>query len=131
MLKKFLALSLLVAGFQASASELDQPANRPNALVVREDAAGRRDVYKVDLDSKVVTDDAALAATSRLNDSNRVAATNGELDRTSSTEAWHYWYNYGYSSYYYSYSYYSYSYYYYPTYSYYWGGYRYSYYWCY
>ncbi len=145
-MKRFLQVAALglFAGFSAAqATELDpKPAQRPSALIVREDANGQRVVFKSDLSTAVNSDEAAVQALAKLDASKQVATRSSELDDGSSTEAWYsyygstygYGYNYGYNyNYYYGYRPYGYynTYYYYPTYSYYYGSYRYSYYWCY
>jgi hypothetical protein len=125
------ALALAVVAFGAQANELDPtPAQRPTALVVRTDAAGKSEVFKADLVASVANDAQALAAAQSLSDANKVQPKLGsELDNDSSSEAWYYWGGYYGYSYAYSYRSWGYNYYYYPTYSYCYGPYTYSYYW--
>lgn len=135
MKKSAIAILGLFVAAGAMASELDAPApaDVPNALVVRVDASGKREVFKANLKAAVKSDEAAQEALAAVADANRITPKAGsELDKTSSQEAWCYYYNpyyYGSYSYGYSYAYYGYSYWYRPTYSYCGGAYSYYYYW--
>jgi hypothetical protein len=129
MHKLFITALLVSASVQAT--ELDPtPVGAPNEIIVREDASGNREVFKVAQQVGVTDDEAAIAVIE-----NYVTADNkvetlvaeSELDQVSSTEAWYYWgrnwygYNYSYNWYghiyhyrpYFSYNYRSYSYFYY------------------
>ncbi len=125
----------------AQAHELDRVQSAPQGLIVREDAQGNKEFFRDNGTVKITSEAAAaeLAKTAAV-DSNKIAAPAielSELDRTTSNEAWfYYWgagwgwggYGWGYPSYYGLYygGYYNY---YYPAYAWGWGGYRYSY-WC-
>ena len=127
-----LLLAALLISVSAQATELDPtPVSVPQEIVVREDASGNREVFKV-ADQIGVSDvtSAVAVVENYVTAENKVSAVvaEGELDRVSSTEAWYYWgysnwygYNYSYNYYgrsynyrpYYSYNYLSYNYYYY------------------
>ena len=115
------------------AGELDNTVGAaPQGLVVRVDASGNREMFKADMTTKV-TDEATAADTNTrfVKNENRIAkvAPASELDRSTSTEAWYYWYAPSYmGSYYYSYWSSSYRYTYYPCYNWYARGYSYYYY---
>ena len=129
-----IALTSLNFGTAAQAGELDQGGvSAPRGLIVRVDASGNREAFKADYAAKVSDDSAAAEAAAEFaHDQNRVTpvAAAGELDRTSSSEAWFYWsaptYFGGYT---YSYWNYGYSWNYYPCYRWNWGSYSYYYYW--
>jgi hypothetical protein len=136
---KSVILFLALASASAFAGELDRnpSASVPRGVIVREDAAGNREVYRSDLEAAPTTDAAAAEAVAiAVNPENRIAnvIAGTELDRTSSTEAWYCWntpyyyggYNYAYTySYYYANTFYNYQ----PFYNWYGYGYRYYYYW--
>jgi hypothetical protein len=128
------ALAMVFMGATAaSAGELDSSAPvAPQGVIVRVDASGTREVFKANVTTQVSSDQAAAAAVSQfVSTENAVAKVSpaSELDRTSSNEAWYYWYNPSYySSYYYSYSYSNYSYNYYPCYNWSYGSYSYYFY---
>jgi hypothetical protein len=130
----FAAWSLIsmIAAPAAFAGELDVTPSAPQGIIVRVDGNGTREVFKAALEAKIVDSQAAATATSQfVTEANRIQKVKSasELDRTSSNEAWCYWYSPSYyGSYYYSYSYANYSYSYYPTYSWNWGAYSYYYY---
>ncbi|HXH76184.1 MAG TPA: hypothetical protein VNJ08_14535 [Bacteriovoracaceae bacterium] len=135
MHKLLLAALFLSASVQAT--ELDpSTANIPQEIVVREDAQGNREVFKVAPKANVGDADAAVAVVENfVKASNKVSTVvaAGELDRTSSTEAWYYYYNFnvGYNyGYNYSYNWYGSNYNYSPYYSYNYGHYNYYYYRC-
>ena len=122
---------LTIAGAHAQVGELD-PQVAPEELIVRVDAQGNREVFKVVAKSNVENDQAAAeAVASFVKAANKVSTVvaESELDRVSSTDSWYYCYNpyfsYGYN---YGYSYYGYNYYYTPYYSYNYGYYNYYYY---
>ncbi len=77
----------------------------PKGLIVRQDAFGNDTVFKADLDS--IRDDASakLAVETFVKPENQIAGAKplSELDQTTSTQAWYYWYapTYGYNYYYY------------------------------
>ena len=128
-----LATALAALAAPAMANELDHAAgSAPQALIVREDASGNREVFKANPQGQVT--DAAAAekvATQFATEANRIAQVmpSSELDRSASSEAWYSWYSPYYSgSYYYSYQSYNYSWNYYPCYSWNWSSYRYYYY---
>jgi hypothetical protein len=124
---------LATSAVTASAGELDGTTAAPHGIIVRVDANGNREVFKADMAARVASDKSAADAASQfVTDANRVAQVTpaSELDRTSSTEAWCYWYAPSYyGSYYYSYYSYNYSWNYYPSYSWNWYNYSYYYYW--
>jgi hypothetical protein len=138
----FFAL-LLACAAPAMAGELDANTHFSHGLIVRVNAQGAREVFKADVTSQVETADDAVAANAKfLKDANRIAQVSpgSELDRTSSSEAWFYWYAPAYTGYYYyTYNYvapavayypaYTYSIAYYPTYTINAYGYQYYYYW--
>ncbi|MGK5082779.1 hypothetical protein WDW37_05685 [Bdellovibrionota bacterium FG-1] len=126
-------LSTLGAASVFASSELDRTsAAAPHGLVVRKDASGTVEFFKADVSAKVNSDaQASEAATQFAKDENRIAkvAPSSELDRSSSSEAWYYWYAPSYiGSYYYSYWRAGYTWNYYPSYSWYSRGYSYYYY---
>ncbi len=115
------------------ASELDPQIMVPQEIIVREDASGNRQVFKVS-DKKEVSDaDSAIKAIDTFvtaeNQVTSVLAEN-ELDRTTSTEAWYYYYTPRWYGYNYGYYYGGYNYYYRPYYNYSYGYYNYYYYRC-
>lgn len=142
LIRLFAASALILGAVSASANELDPVApNAPEALIVRENAQGEREIFKAGLKAEV--NDAAAAKKAVENfvtNDNRVQdiQQGTELDQVSSDDSWHYWYDYSYSYRPYSYTYYTYNCYnggyryvysYRPvTYSYYSYGYRYYYY---
>ena len=122
---------------QAQASELDPvvDSSAPQGLVVRISSDGKRELYKADLQKGIVESSAgaAEALQNTLKEENKVESVTpaSELDRTTSDESWHWFWNAlssigGYYSYNYSCGgrYYSY----YPSYTYNYGGYQYNYY---
>ena len=126
-------LAGLMAATTAFAGELDSAvSSAPQGLVVRVDAQGNREVFKADSAAKVTSDATAEAVAAEYAvAAHQVAkiAPASELDRTTSSEAWYYWYapTY-YGSYYYTYWNTGYSWNYYPCYRWYWQGYNYFYY---
>lgn len=135
MCSVLLAITSLVnvAGAQAQSTELDPQVAAPREIIVRVDAAGNAEVFKVATKANIKNDsEAALAINSFVNNTNKVqnVISESELDQVSSTESWYYWYapyyyNYGYS---YSYNYYGYNFNYSPYYYYNYGYYNYYYY---
>ena len=139
MMKGTTSLFVLLSAFSvgALASELDPVVNQvPQGLVVKIAPDGKREVFKTNLSQGIVTDDKAAAESldPAVKPENKIESVTpgSELDRVSSEDSWH-WYwdhcgssNNGYYHYGYSYggSYYNY----YPSYSYYSGGYQYNYY---
>lgn len=118
-----LVLAALLASGSVFATELD-PVSPAQEIIVREDAQGNREVFKVS--SKLGVEDAASAEAaikSFVTTSNKVnnVVPASELDRVTSTEAWYYW---GWN---YACNWYGYSYYYRPYYNWSWG--HYNYYW--
>jgi len=106
-----LALTLSISAF---GEPVAAPMDAPKGLIVRQDMFGNDMVYKMDLDS--VRDEAsaknAIATFVKPENQIQGARPLAELDQSTSTQAWYYWYapQYGYNYYYYySYSY-SYSY---------------------
>ena len=99
-----LALSLSLTASAATTSAA------PKGLIVRQDAMGNDTVYKADLDTVRDEADAKQAIADFVKPENQVAGARplSELDQTTSTQAWYYWYtpqyNYNYY-YYYSYNY--------------------------
>lgn len=92
---RLLTALALFACVSVHATELD-PATAPNEIIVREDAHGNREIFKVN--SHVNVNDKASAAEAIENfvvADNKVTSVvrHGELDRTSSTEAWYFWNN--------------------------------------
>ncbi len=126
--------ALCAVSIQAQADELDPVAAAPGGLVVRVDAEGKRDVFKVTLKDGVISNDKAAAeVVNGLKPESKIKNVQpySELDDVTSNESWHwFWKGVNAISSYYAYTYrYNNSYYnYYPSYSYYGGGYNYQYY---
>ena len=124
----------LLATSDLRAGELDQlPGELPLGVIVRQDSAGKAEVFKSTGAIPVSTDEvAAQEVQASVIDANKVqnVLPLGELDQVSSDEAWYYgsYPSYGYSRTYYSCNYRSVSYYYYPSYVYYTPRYTYTYY---
>lgn len=132
------ALSLLVlgaamtfTGAYAQDGELD-PQIAPQEIIVRVDAQGNREIFKVAVKSDVKDDaSAASVIATFVKAENKVDASIslGELDQTTSTDSWYFYYNpyysYGYN---FGYNYYGYNYNYRPYYNYNYGNYNYYYY---
>ncbi len=130
-------LSLAAALFcligTAFASELDPQVNVPQEIIVREDLNGKREVFKVSQKTEVSDADSAMAAVETfVTTENKVSSVipQGELDRTTSTEAWYYYYMPTWYSYNYGYYYGGFNYYYRPYFYYNFGYYNYYYYRC-
>ena len=130
------ALLLLVLGtiFSVTATQAQEldPQIVPEEIIVRVDAEGNREVFKVAVKNDVQNDEAAAEAIATfVNDSNKIVTVvaDSELDRVSSTDSWYFYY-YPYYSYNYSfgYNYYGYNYNYRPYYNYSYGYYNYYYY---
>ena len=124
---------LTVTGAQAQVGELD-PQVIPQEIIVRVDAQGNREIFKVAVKSDVKTDEAAADAVATfVKENNKVqtVVAESELDRTTSKDSWYYYYT---PSYYYNYNYnfgynyYGYNYNYTPYYYYNYGYYNYYYY---
>ncbi len=131
-----LSLVMGLTGFtNVNADELDPVASAPQGLVVRVDAQGKREIYKVALPNGVVSSDKAAVEViqkSLTNDAKvESVLPHSELDDVTSNESWH-WFRRtvnAISSYYsYTYRHHNYHYSYYPSYSYNYGGYNYNYY---
>lgn len=131
-------LSLIVLGTfltltaaQAQVSELD-PKLVPQEIIVRVDAKGNHEVFKVASKNEVTNDEAAAQAVAKfVKETNKVQAVvaRSELDQVSSQDSWYYYYNpYQSYSYCYGYSYSGYNYNYTPYYNYSYGYYNYYYY---
>ena len=133
MFRVALVATMMMGSVAAFGGELDPNAPlAPQGLIVREDALGNREVFKAGF-AQAVTDSqtAERAVADYIKSENLVANVRqgGELDQTTSQEAWYCWYNPYYSyGYYYSNSWYGSYYSYYPSYNYWYGGYNYSYY---
>ena len=123
-----LLLAAALTTFAARASELDGTNTQPSQIIVQVNPTTHESrVFKAQGTDRIVSDaEAAQAVTESVKDSNKIEfKAASELDQSTSTQAWVYWYprntyaycNYGVYSYYY------------PTYTYVWGGY--SYYWYY
>lgn len=126
-----LLMTAMLFSAVAQATELD-PVNQqiPSEIIVREDASGKREVFKVEAKVNVTDSQSAEQVIEKfVKSDNKVSeiVLESELDRSSSTEAWYYWGwgNYGQN---YGYNWYGYNYYYRPYYSYNWGYYNYYYY---
>jgi hypothetical protein len=97
---KLLIGAALFFSMSAGAQELDPKVVLVPEIIVREDAQGNREVFKVSekVDVKDATD-AVNAINSFVKPKNKIAKVilASELDQTSSTEAWYFWgWNYGY-----------------------------------
>lgn len=122
---------LTLTGAQAQVGELD-PQVVPQEIIVRVDAQGNSEVFKVAVKNSVSNDQAAKETIANfVTEKNKVlnVVAESELDRETSKDSWYYYYNpyysYGYN---YGYSYYGYNYYYRPYYNYNYGYYNYYYY---
>jgi hypothetical protein len=126
---------LTVTGAQAQTRELD-PQIAPQEIIVRVDAQGNHEVFKVTAKNDIKDDHSAAAAIQTyVTAQNKVetVVAQSELDKVTSTESWYYYYrpyyNYGYNyGYNFGYNYYGYNYSYTPYYYYNYGYYNYYYY---
>lgn len=131
-----LVLGLITVGAVNAQTELDPSiAAIPSEIIVREDAHGNREVFKVAEKSDVSDAKSAIEAINIFVKADNKVSTvvaESELDHVSSTEAWYYFFNnswFGFNyTYNYGYNFYGYNYYYQPYFYYNYGYYNYYYY---
>jgi hypothetical protein len=126
-----LGVILSIAGAKAQVGELD-PQIVPQEIIVRVDAHGNHEIFKVAISNDVKNDqNAAAAVAAYVKNENKIESViaESELDKETSVDSWYFYYNpyysYGYN---FGYSYYGNNYYYRPYYNYNYGYYNYYYY---